>query len=606
MTDAAETVDPLAQLRLDGKVALVTGASSGIGARIARVLDALGATVVVAARRTNRIEELAASLARGDAATCDVSVPGASATLVGEAVERHGRIDVVVANAGISNVVPALREQTDRFAEVVTVDLVAPFELARAAAAHMRERGEGGTIVNVASAAAFSSTSVLPQASYVAAKTGLVGLTRELALQLGQVRDPGQRAVPGHVPERDDGRARRVRRAAVRLRVGGAAAAHCPRRRARRGDRVPLHERQQLHDRPGRRHRRGWRPLIVTSGPTDRPTDPSGSVPPNRQRSSVKAAVYHRTGAPDVLQYEDVPDPTTRAGGVLVEVEAISIEGGDTLNRLGGAMAATPHIVGYQCAGTIREVGPDVTDRAVGQRVVATMAHGSHAELVAVPAGSTWLVPDGMDLAAAACVPIAFGTADDCLFEFGRLRAGETVLIQAGGGGVGIAAIQLAKRAGATVLATASTADKLERLAPLGLDHGINYVADDLAEVARRLTGGKGVDLVLDSVGSTLPGSIRALAYRGRISYVGNAGRDITPVDVSALMGGNQSIQGVFLGAELALGDRAHANIARLLDEVASGALQVVIDSTFPLAEAAAAHARMEDRQAFGRVVLVP
>ena len=320
----------------------------------------------------------------------------------------------------------------------------------------------------------------------------------------------------------------------------------------------------------------------------------------------MKAAVYHRTGAPDVLQYEDVPDPTTRAGGVLVEVEAISIEGGDTLNRLGGAMAATPHIVGYQCAGTIREVGPDVTDRAVGQRVVATMAHGSHAELVAVPAGSTWLVPDGMDLVAAACVPIAFGTADDCLFEFGRLRAGETVLIQAGGGGVGIAAIQLAKRAGATVLATASTADKLERLAPLGLDHGINYVADDLAEVARRLTGGKGVDLVLDSVGSTLPGSIRALAYRGRISYVGNAGRDITPVDVSALMGGNQSIQGVFLGAELALGDRAHANIARLLDEVASGALQVVIDSTFPLAEAAAAHARMEDRQAFGRVVLVP
>ena len=320
----------------------------------------------------------------------------------------------------------------------------------------------------------------------------------------------------------------------------------------------------------------------------------------------MKAAVYYRTGAPDVLQYEDVPDPTTRAGGVLVEVEAISIEGGDTLNRLGGAMAATPHIVGYQCAGTIREVGPDVTDRAVGQRVVATMAHGSHAELVAVPAGSTWLVPDGMDLVAAACVPIAFGTADDCLFEFGRLRAGETVLIQAGGGGVGIAAIQLAKRAGATVLATASTADKLERLAPLGLDHGINYVADDLAEVARRLTGGKGVDLVLDSVGSTLPGSIRALAYRGRISYVGNAGRDITPVDVSALMGGNQSIQGVFLGAELALGDRAHANIARLLDEVASGALQVVIDSTFPLAEAAAAHARMEDRQAFGRVVLVP
>ena len=320
----------------------------------------------------------------------------------------------------------------------------------------------------------------------------------------------------------------------------------------------------------------------------------------------MKAAVYHRTGAPDVLQYEDVDDPVLRPGGVLIQVEAISIEGGDTLNRLGGAMTATPHIVGYQCAGTIVEVGTEVTDRSVGQRVVATMASGSHAELAAVPAGSTWPVPDGMDLVAAACVPIAFGTADDCLFEFGRLQAGETVLVQAGAGGVGIAAIQLAKRAGATVLATASSAERLERLVPLGLDHGIDYVTEDLAEAARRHTGGRGVDLVVDSVGSTLPGSIRSLAYRGRISYVGNAGRDVTPVDISALMGGNQSIQGVFLGAELATGDRARTNIARLIDEVAAGELQVVVDSTFPLSEAAAAHARMEDRKAFGRVVLVP
>jgi NADPH2:quinone reductase len=295
-----------------------------------------------------------------------------------------------------------------------------------------------------------------------------------------------------------------------------------------------------------------------------------------------------------------------RPNGVLVEVEAISIEGGDTLNRLGGAMARTPHIVGYQCGGTIREVGSEVDDRRPGQRVVATMAHGSHAELVAVPASSTWLVPDGLDITAAACVPIAFGTADDCLFEFGRLQPGETVLVQAGAGGVGIAAIQLAKRAGATVLATASSADKLERLTDLGLDHGIDYRAEDFAEVARRVTGGQGVDLVVDSVGSTLPGSIRSLAYRGRISYVGNAGRDVQPVDVSPLMGGNQSINGVFLGAELATGARAHANIERLLGEVAAGELRVVIDRTYPLADAAEAHARMEDRQAFGRVVLVP
>jgi NADPH2:quinone reductase len=320
----------------------------------------------------------------------------------------------------------------------------------------------------------------------------------------------------------------------------------------------------------------------------------------------VKAAVYYAPGPPDVLQYQDVEAPAVHPKGVVVDVEAISIEGGDTLNRLGGAMTSTPHIVGYQCAGTVREVGAAVTDREVGQRVVCTMANGSHAEQAAVPATSTWPVPDGLDTVTAACVPIAFGTADDCLFEFGRLRSGETVLVQAGAGGVGLAAIQLARRAGATVLATASSDDKLDRLKEYGLHHGINYREGDFAAEARRLTDGRGVDLVVDSVGSTLPGSLRALAYRGRVSYVGNAGRDSTKIDAAALMGGNQSITGVFLGAELALGSRAHENIGRLLGEVAAGDLQVVIDRTFPLAEAAAAHAYLEDRRAFGRVVLVP
>lgn len=320
----------------------------------------------------------------------------------------------------------------------------------------------------------------------------------------------------------------------------------------------------------------------------------------------MKAAVYYETGAPDVLQYEEVAEPELRRGGVLIDVEAISIEGGDTLNRLQGAMTSSPHIVGYQCAGTIREVGEGVTDRSPGQRVVATMASGSHAEVVSVSARSTWLVPDGADLVTVACVPIAFGTADDCLFEFGHLRTGETVLVHAGAGGVGLGAIQLAKRAGATVLATASSDDKLDRLTDLGLDHGINYIDSDFADEARRLTGGRGVDLVVDPVGSTLAGSIRALAYRGRISYVGNAGRAATPIDVSPLMAGNQSITGVFLGAELASGDRARDNIGRLIAEVAAGDLRVVVDRTFPLEEAAAAHAYMEDRQAFGRVVLLP
>src|SRR4051812_47850463 len=175
-------VDPLALFRLDGKVAVVTGASSGIGARFARVLDSLGATVVVSARRVDRLEALVQELERGDAIACDVATPGASAALITEAAEKHGRIDVVVANAGITEVTPAVRETPDRFAEVVHVDLIAPFELAQAAVPHLRAVG-GGSIVNIASAAAFRVSSLLPQASYVASKSGLVGLTRELAIQ---------------------------------------------------------------------------------------------------------------------------------------------------------------------------------------------------------------------------------------------------------------------------------------------------------------------------------------------------------------------------------------------------------------------------------------
>jgi len=319
----------------------------------------------------------------------------------------------------------------------------------------------------------------------------------------------------------------------------------------------------------------------------------------------MRAAVYDHTGPPEVLRYAEVPDPPCGPDDVLVQVEAISIEGGDTLNRAGGELATRPHIVGYQCAGTIREVGEAVRDRRPGQRVVASYLFGSHAELRAVPAGLTWLVPDGLDIVAAACVPIAFGTADDCLFEFGHLQAGQSVLIQAGASGVGLAAIQLAKRAGATVLATASSDAKLDRLHELGLDHGINYREVDFADAARELTGGQGVNLVVDSVGSTLTGSVRALAYRGRCTLVGQAGRDSQPFDAAMLMMGNQTVTGVFFGAEV-FTERVHTMVDRHLGDVRAGRLAVLVDRTFPLAEAAAAHRYAESRQAVGRVVLIP
>lgn len=320
----------------------------------------------------------------------------------------------------------------------------------------------------------------------------------------------------------------------------------------------------------------------------------------------MKAAVYYENGPPSVFKYEDVADPECHPDGIVIKVEAVSIEGGDTLNRAGGALLSTPHIVGYQAAGTIIEVGANVGHMKPGQKVTTVNFAGSHAEKRAVLARTAWIVPDNLDIKLAAAIPVPFGTADDCLFEFGHLKAGETVLVQAGAGAVGLAAIQLTKRAGATVIATASSDDRLARLKEYGMDHGINYAKQDLVAEVRRLTDNRGVNLVVDPVGgTTLQKSILSLAYRGRVSLVGQAGRDPAKVDVSTMMQGNQSLSGVFLGAEIAT-DRVHDNIQRHVDDVAAGKLKVLIDKTFPLKDAAAAHEYIESRKAVGRVLLIP
>jgi NADPH:quinone reductase len=322
----------------------------------------------------------------------------------------------------------------------------------------------------------------------------------------------------------------------------------------------------------------------------------------------MKAAVYYETGGPDVFRYEDVADPELRPGGVIIEVGAVGIQGGDLLHRQGGDMSSRPHIVGYQAAGVVREVGERVTNVGIGDTVVGTMGAGSHADLVSVSERSVWKVPAGVSVEEAACIPIEFATADDCLFEFGHLRAGETVLVHAGAGGVGLAAIQLAKAAGATVIATASSDDRLGRLTEFGMDHGVNYATGDVVSEVLTLTDRKGVDLVVDPVGGrTLEDSIAALAYRGRISWVGRAGRDDRPPDIWPIMQRNASITGVFLGAEMVVNtERTHALVQRLIDRVAAGELRVVVDRAFALAEAADAHRYIESRRAFGRVILTP
>jgi NADPH2:quinone reductase len=322
----------------------------------------------------------------------------------------------------------------------------------------------------------------------------------------------------------------------------------------------------------------------------------------------MKAAVYYRTGPPDVLQYEDIPDPRPGSGQVAIRVQAISIEGGDVLNRAGGAMSTTPHIVGYQAAGIVSELGDGVEGIRRGDRVVAFMWSGSHASIAVAAARHVYRVPDRLEILKAATVPVAYGTAHDCLFEYGRLKSGETVLIQAGASGVGLAAIQLARRAGARVFATASGDERAARLRDYGAELAINYQTADVAAAVKAATDGRGADLIVDPVaGPVLAQSLGSIAYRGRITLVGMASRDRTTPELWPLMRQCASLIGVFLGGDLdRQPERTRAMIERLLDDCASGTLTPVIDRTFPLSEAAAAHAYVESRRAVGRVVLVP
>lgn len=319
----------------------------------------------------------------------------------------------------------------------------------------------------------------------------------------------------------------------------------------------------------------------------------------------MKAAVYDHNGPPEVFRYSDVPDPEITSRDVLIQVEAVSIEGGDLINRRDAPPGRAAHIVGYAAAGTVIAVGEAVSDRKPGDRVTSWGLDGSHAQLRAVPVDQTWLLPPGVTAAEAAAIPIGFATAHHCLFARGRLSGGSTVLVQGAAGGVGVAAIQLARHTGATVIAVASGDDRARTIIELGASKVIDHTVGSVVDAVRDATDGLGADLVVDPVGSTLPTSLAALRDEGILVAVGNAGGGALTLDLWPAVQRNQTVIGVFMGTMLSRPE-VRRTVDAMLTDLAAGRLSVPIDRRFPLAEAAVAHRYAEENKILGRILLIP
>jgi putative PIG3 family NAD(P)H quinone oxidoreductase len=312
------------------------------------------------------------------------------------------------------------------------------------------------------------------------------------------------------------------------------------------------------------------------------------------------------SGGPEVMQVMQVPDPVPGDGELLIRVRATAVNRADTLQRRGlypPPPGASP-LLGLEIAGEVAEAGHGFE---AGARVMALLPGGGYAQLAAVPAAMLLRIPDGLSFEQAAAFPEVWLTAYDNLFNWGRLHAGETVLVHGGGSGIGTAAIQLASWRGARVLVTAGSAEKLRRCLELGASAGIDYKGEDFVARARALTDGRGVDVILDVQGAAyLDKNLRALAIGGRLVVIGLQGGNKAELDFNLLMARRASVIGTTLRArpleaKVALTRQVETD---LLPELAAGRVKVVVDSVFDLAQAAQAHRRMEASQHFGKIVL--
>ncbi|MEF8773401.1 MAG: NADPH:quinone oxidoreductase family protein [Halobacteriales archaeon] len=314
-------------------------------------------------------------------------------------------------------------------------------------------------------------------------------------------------------------------------------------------------------------------------------------------------------GGPSALQLREQDRPDLGDGEVLIDVEAAGVNFADVQQRRGHYPGGPepPFVPGMEAAGTVAATG-DGVDLSEGQRVVAMSDDGGYAEAVVADADALFPIPDGISFEAAAGFPVQFLTAHNALFGWGGLEAGERVLVHAAAGGVGTAAVQLASAAGATVFGTASTAEKLELAERLGVEYPINYTEESFADRVAEITGGEGVDLVLDGVGGEVfDRSLDALAHFGRLVTIGVASGDPPAAPATKLLMENKRVVGFHLGNALANDPgRILDAVPELTDSLVTEELEVVVGQTFVLAAAADAHRALERRSTTGKVVLKP
>jgi putative PIG3 family NAD(P)H quinone oxidoreductase len=335
-------------------------------------------------------------------------------------------------------------------------------------------------------------------------------------------------------------------------------------------------------------------------------TGAGGQVEAESRRKNVRATVIREPGGADVLTLGEAPNPTVGDDEVLVRVHAAGVNRADILQRTGNynPPPGASSILGLELAG---EVASAAANWRIGDRVMAVVTGGGYAEFASVPASMLMPIPEKLSYEQAAAIPEAFLTAYLNLFWLGKLQAGQSVLIHAGGSGVGTAAIQLARVAGARVLVTAGAADKLQRCRELGADVTINYKVESFADRVLEATGGAGVNLVLDFIGAPYwNDNLRVLSRGGRLAIIGLLGGTRADLDVGAILRQSLTVTGTTL-RPMPLEQKSILTqefVEFALQHFDNGELVPVLDTIFMLAEAANAHRMMEANRNTGKIVL--